>query len=79
MTRDPMRDLPRLSDALHDADEVIGRIRNDGGWDRRYRIRREEPKVDPMREVVKILGLTIFILVFWVVILGWAAIAGAAQ
>ncbi|MCC6619452.1 MAG: hypothetical protein IT341_10500 [Chloroflexi bacterium] len=21
----------------HDADQVIGRIRNDGGWDRRYR------------------------------------------
>lgn len=68
-----------MTDPRHDADEVIGRIRNDGGWDRRYRIRRDEPKVDPLREVVKILGLTIFMLVMWVVILGWAAIAGSAQ
>ena len=26
--------------SIHDADKVIGRIRNDGGWDRRYGDRR---------------------------------------
>lgn len=71
-------------DALRDADEVLGRIRKDGGWDRRYRTRYEElpepePEVDPMMNVVKIAGLVIFMLVVWIAVLLWMAIGLAAQ
>jgi hypothetical protein len=68
---------------LHDSEKVVGRITVRGQWDRRYRVRYEEPpepvKVDPMREVAKVLGLVIFILVMWVAVFVYVAIAGAAQ
>ena len=79
--REDMLNAPVPREFTHDADQVLGRIRNDGGWDRRYRNTWpiDEPKVDPMREVVKILGLTIFVLAMWVVIFGVVAIAQASR
>ena len=76
--REPMLNAPV---SLRDADRVVGRIRNDGGWDRRYRIHREpiEPvRVDPMREVVEILLGVIVIGGLFVGILAWVAIASVA-
>lgn len=67
---------------LHDSEHVVGRITTRGQWDRRYRVRYEEPpkpKVDPMREVAKILGLTIFVLAMWVAMFVYVAIAGSVQ
>ena len=67
---------------LHDSEDVVGRITTRGTWDRRYRVRYEEPpqpKADPMREVAKMLGLVIFVLSMWVVMFVFVAIAGATQ
>lgn len=66
----------------HDADRVVGRIRNDGGWDRRYRIKHAAPepvRVNPYREVVEILLGVIVILALFVGILAWVAIGTVAQ
>ena len=54
----------------HDADKVIGRITNDGYWDRRYRVRYEDrpirlPEYDVWRRVVEIMALTVYVLILF--------------
>lgn len=69
----------------HDADKVIGRIRNDGGWDRRFRVRYQELDEtenrlpDPMRQVANILALFIVALLIFIAPLLWLAILTVAQ
>jgi hypothetical protein len=71
---------------LRDASEVqVGRITNDGTWDRRYRrpsgliVERPEPvEVNLVTEWAKILGLAAYIIVlFAVIIVGFAVLAAS--
>jgi hypothetical protein len=59
----------------HDADEVIGRIRNDGGWDRRYSIRSGEPLPSPVTwcQILNIAALTVYVIILFGSILFLAA------
>jgi hypothetical protein len=64
---------------LHDADEVVGRVRNDGGWDRRYR-RHTDPEPDePMPTIVQVLLGVIVLLSLIVGTLAWLAILAVHQ
>ena len=76
--REPMLNAPV---SLRDADRVVGRIRNDGGWDRRYRIHREP--IEPVRCRSDARGRRILVGVIvigglFVGILAWVAIASVA-
>ena len=60
----------------------VGRVRRDGGWDRRYRVPRQavpEDEWHPVHEVVEILVSMIVILAIFVGILMWVAIGQAAS
>lgn len=69
---------PECDPMIHDADKVIGRITNDGYWDRRYRVRYEErpirlPEYDVWRKVVEIIALTVYCLILFGSVLFLAA------
>ena len=61
----------------HDADKVIGRITQDGYWDRRYRTRYEEPvrlpELNIGRKVIEIVALTVYCLILFGTVLFLAA------
>ena len=63
-------------------EERIGRIRKDGGWDRRYRLPHAKPEpvvTDKMSTVVEILVGMIVMLLWIVGLLAWVAIGTVAQ
>jgi hypothetical protein len=68
--------------SLHDADEVIGRITNDGAWDRRYRIPHAQPEpieVNWLVEAAKILGQAALFVVLFGSLIFTAAIFAVTQ
>jgi hypothetical protein len=59
---------------LHDSEDVVGRIRKDGGWDRRYRVPLEavEPEPETMGDLIKALACWLLVLVAYFVTIVWA-------
>lgn len=69
--------------SLRDSSEVtVGRIRTDGGWDHRYRIRHTPPepyRPDPMRVVAEVLLGVVVMGSLIVAVLLWMAIATVSR